>query len=222
MQFKGVHSDIGGGNDNSKRSNIALNWMLDEATKAGVEIDSTKRALDKYAQIDWDAPISENKDVVTDSKRVIPKSVPFHPSAKSRNLDIGEPHSVNTVARLKFNWARVSLKEGQQYKIWTNKSDTWDDAAITCNASGWKSEELGFLKESVVKVVEKKRRCPDADWFELVGAYDNDKGLDCFRIGEGTTFTAERDGELYLYANDLNTRYANNAGLIRVFIERVA
>jgi len=38
--FRGVHSDIGGGNDNEKLSNIALRWMLRKAAKAGLPVDA--------------------------------------------------------------------------------------------------------------------------------------------------------------------------------------
>ncbi len=35
--FRGVHSDVGGGNDNPGLSSIALAWMFDAATRAGVK-----------------------------------------------------------------------------------------------------------------------------------------------------------------------------------------
>ena len=222
LWFKGVHSDVGGGNGNVKRSNIALNWMLDEAAKVGVDINSTKRAEDKYAQVDWDAPISENNDVFSDPKRDIKESTQFHPSAKARDLDVGESHAVNVIALHKFSWARVSLAKGHQYKIWTNETDTWQDADITCNASGWESSQLSFLKETVVELFEKKRRHPEANWFELVGAYNNDNDAELFRVGVSTQFTATKNGELHFFANDLKSRYENNSGLIRVFIERLS
>ena len=220
--FKGVHSDIGGGNLNYLRSNIALNWMIDESIKAGILIDSSLRDEDKYSNTDLDAPISENKDVYTDPKRSCAPSEELHQSANARELAIGDSHAVNVIAKHKFNWSRVKLSKGQQYKIWTQEIDTWDDDNITCNASGWKSEQLNFLKETAVKVFEDNRRYPEADWFELIGAYDNDESASFFRVGIETTITAEQDGELYLFANDLKSRYGNNDGLIRAFIERTA
>jgi len=38
--FRGVHSDIGGGNENEKLSNISLRWMLRKAAKAGLPVDA--------------------------------------------------------------------------------------------------------------------------------------------------------------------------------------
>ncbi len=220
--FKGVHGDVGGGNSNVKRSNIALNWMLDEASKAGVEFDTTKRNENKYASFDWDSAISENKDIHIDPKRKRSTSDLVHESALARELGVGESQTVNVLAKDKFNWTRVKLKQGHKYKVWSQASDKWKDDSIECNAKGWKSEELDFLKETAVKTFERARRCPEANWFELVGAYDNDEKTEFFRIGLASEFTAKQDGELYLFANDLKFKYDNNSGVLRVFVERLS
>jgi uncharacterized protein (DUF2235 family) len=39
LWFRGVHSDVGGGNDCPGLSSIALNWMFGKAVKSGVPID---------------------------------------------------------------------------------------------------------------------------------------------------------------------------------------
>lgn len=39
--FRGVHSDIGGGNENPKLSNISLRWMLRKALAVGLPVDKT-------------------------------------------------------------------------------------------------------------------------------------------------------------------------------------
>ena len=39
--FRGVHSDVGGGNQNEALSNIALAWMLRKAAFAGLPVDAT-------------------------------------------------------------------------------------------------------------------------------------------------------------------------------------
>jgi hypothetical protein len=36
--FRGVHSDVGGGNGNSGLASIALNWMFEQARKAGLNL----------------------------------------------------------------------------------------------------------------------------------------------------------------------------------------
>ena len=43
--FRGVHSDVGGGNDRPGLSSIALNWMFAKALKTGVPLDSAAIAL---------------------------------------------------------------------------------------------------------------------------------------------------------------------------------
>lgn len=54
--FRGAHSDVGGGNDNPFRNNIALSWMLYKALAVGLPIDPAKiAAVD--AEIDPNAPI---------------------------------------------------------------------------------------------------------------------------------------------------------------------
>jgi uncharacterized protein (DUF2235 family) len=40
--FRGVHSDVGGGNNNPALSSITLNWMLRKAVSCGLPIDSVK------------------------------------------------------------------------------------------------------------------------------------------------------------------------------------
>jgi uncharacterized protein (DUF2235 family) len=38
--FRGVHSDVGGGNDNPALSSITLNWMLDKAVSCGLPMNT--------------------------------------------------------------------------------------------------------------------------------------------------------------------------------------
>ena len=59
--FRGVHSDVGGGNKNVVRSNIALLWMLTQARNCGLPLNETKAQLPRYSEVDRFAPISENK-----------------------------------------------------------------------------------------------------------------------------------------------------------------
>ena len=221
--FKGVHSDIGGGNKNVKRSNIALNWMLDEAIAAAVPIKTDKRNEHKYARSkdDLDSPISVNKDVKIDPKREVGSNDEYHESTKPIELAIGEQHSVRVYAEQRFNWSRVKLIKGQRYKISAEKDDHWSDDDIDCNATGWETEDLPFYKELVIKHFEGGRRVPAANWFELIGSYGNDDSDTFFRIGLEHKFTADETVELYTFANDLKSKYHNNYGYIIATIERL-
>jgi uncharacterized protein (DUF2235 family) len=52
--FRGVHSDVGGGNENTALSNLALAWMLRKAKAAGLPVDATiadRLAFDALAPV---------------------------------------------------------------------------------------------------------------------------------------------------------------------------
>jgi len=61
---------------------------------------------------------------------------------------------------------------------------------------------------------------PRTNWFALCGTID-DEEKNLFHIGLGDTITADRDGYLYLFANDLKQKYGNNEGAIVVTITRI-
>ncbi len=68
--FRGVHSDIGGGNGNTKLSFIALRWMLRKALAAGVPMDlAAVEALSLDAGIDSTAPLSLPLDLAPNDFR---------------------------------------------------------------------------------------------------------------------------------------------------------
>lgn len=77
--FRGVHGDIGGSNGNKARSNIALQWMLEQGRTCGLSLNERKAKLPRYNERDRFAPISDNKDVIIDPRRPIYPSDEFHP-----------------------------------------------------------------------------------------------------------------------------------------------
>lgn len=222
--FRGVHSDIGGGNENPDRSNIALQWMLKKALSCNLPIDVEKAKLSKYAKINVSAKISENIDVQIDPRRVVYDADIIDPSAKPKQLNIGETHECTVLAKLKFNWSGVFLEKGAKYKFSVTPGDTWSDADIECGPGGWTSDRLPWAKDKIVSLFESRRRYPKANWFELVGAY-GDEDDDLFRLGnaeQGQVIQATTDGDLYLFANDLNSKYDNNDGELKLTIERIS
>ncbi len=66
--FRGVHSDVGGGNGNNGLSSIALRWMLCKAQAAGLPILAEATAA-CAARIDLEAALVHPKDVVADAYR---------------------------------------------------------------------------------------------------------------------------------------------------------
>lgn len=163
--FRGVHSDVGGGNKNTARSNIALNWMLDGAKVAGLPINGTMARKDKYSLQDDQALISESTDPKRDKRRVVAAGDEIHPSAKPTMLSIGEQHNFTVLARLKYDWSGVRLAKGAVYEFQIADGDTWLDKSIECGPEGWTSDQLPWYKEPIVRLFEKERRHPDANWF---------------------------------------------------------
>jgi len=58
--FRGVHSDVGGGNENASLNGIALNWLFQNAKRSGLPIRESD-VLDNLARIKKPALISAHK-----------------------------------------------------------------------------------------------------------------------------------------------------------------
>jgi len=225
--FRGVHSDVGGGNQNPDRSNIALKWMLENAVTCGLPMDLEKAKEAKYSKIDLDAPVFETKDVVRDPRRPVLDGDVIDPSAVALPLEVGQEHTCTVISKLKNNWSRVRLIKGAGYKVTVSQvppDNTWEDGKIECGPSGWDSERLPWYKEEIIELAERWRRYPEANWFELIGSH-GDEDTDLVRLGTadtGAEFKAVRGADLYLFANDLKSRYGNNKGYLKVTIRRVS
>ncbi len=223
--FRGVHSDIGGGNGNTKRSDIALSWMFEKALESGVEIDRDKLNICK-SNCDPVAKIGDNTDLVEDNPRKVRGSDMVHESAQGKALDVGQSSEFTVDAANRYNWSGVRMIQNQTYRfdVKADKDDPWVDGGINCDANGWESERLPFFKETVVSMFEKRRRHPEANWFELIGTVGLNEHHQ-FRIGTGGAerdCTATATGGLYTYANDLFSKYKNNKGKMQVSITRIA
>ena len=221
LWFRGVHSDVGGGNDNPSRSNIALNWVITQARNHGIEFDEDRLAKPKYSAVNPEAIISENKDPKRDARREVLDGDEIHESAKGRELAPGESHTASVDAKLKYNWSGVRVSAGQKYEISVDPDSRWTDTNIECDANGWESEQLPWYKEGLVELFEKARRVPDANWFALCGSV-GDEDDDLLEIGMKNTISISKNGYLYLFANDLTKMYGNNRGEIDVTIKRTA
>jgi uncharacterized protein (DUF2235 family) len=84
--FRGVHSDVGGGNDCPQLSSIALNWMFGKAVSCGLTLDTTLIARNAARMIKEHAisvhgfgPI-EGRDRTVRWNDVVHSSVSFRPS----------------------------------------------------------------------------------------------------------------------------------------------
>ena len=72
-----------------------------------------------------------------------------------------------------------------------------------------------------VAMMEPFRRFPEAKWFALIGAVD-DNDDELFVIGQaGTQYTPATSGQFCPFANDLKRMYGNNDGFLYVTVERL-
>jgi uncharacterized protein (DUF2235 family) len=82
--FRGVHSDIGGGNGNVGLSAIALRWMLSKAIGAGLPLDTTQ--IDAVAsKMDPAAKICPPTDLIPNEYRGFLKDDRFHYTVEFRD-----------------------------------------------------------------------------------------------------------------------------------------
>jgi len=90
--FRGVHSDVGGGNNNPALSSIALNWMFQKAVSCGLPIDAPKIA-ENATRMKPGTPDSKGQwyDLIKNRFRVVRwndyvhKSVTFHDDRNYNN-----------------------------------------------------------------------------------------------------------------------------------------
>jgi uncharacterized protein (DUF2235 family) len=90
--FRGVHSDVGGGNNNPALSSIGLNWMLQKAVSCGLPVNATK-ITENAARMKPGTPDSKGQwyDLIKNRFRVVRwndyvhKSVSFHDDRNYNN-----------------------------------------------------------------------------------------------------------------------------------------
>jgi Uncharacterized alpha/beta hydrolase domain (DUF2235) len=225
LWFRGAHSDVGGGNRNVVRNNIALAWMLEQAQLAGARIDLAKAETIAAAQ-DKLAPFRPSKlDPKLDPRRPVFATDQYHPTAISQRLGINESATFTVDSREKHNWSAVLLEQGGAYEFQVPATAAWTDGDIHCGPIGWTSDVAARGPSAkFLQSMEAHRRLPTANWFELVGSLGDDDDL-LFAIGAGgpgRRYRATRTGELFAFANDYPSLYGNNVGSIPVTVKRIA
>jgi len=219
--FRGVHSDVGGGNGNTGRNCISLAWMLEHAIAAGVPIDDG--ALSS-AQLYCDATSAISANTDPDLDDLTPERTPhdgdiYHASAQVKKLDLGESHMFAVAAASKMNPAGLSVKAGESYAFSVPDDQTWTDKTIECGPDGWTNDSVGS------RVGKYFRRVRSANWFELIGVVGaNDRDENRVRIGDRKSpLEMPESGELYCYANDIEQLfYRNNKGVLTVTVKRTS
>ncbi|RYD33689.1 MAG: DUF2235 domain-containing protein, partial [Verrucomicrobiaceae bacterium] len=111
--FRGVHSDVGGGNSNHPLNAIALQWMMQEARKTGVPF--LEEQLDNAGKgSDVNAPIGVNSDRIERIDRPFYECDLLHPSA-AKSLAVGESKTVPVDSRLIYDFSGLMLEAGASY-----------------------------------------------------------------------------------------------------------
>jgi hypothetical protein len=72
-----------------------------------------------------------------------------------------------------------------------------------------------------MRLFERYRRMPKANWFALIGAVDC-KSSTAFVIGEAIDLTVRIGGELTCFANEIPRMYWNNWGYVELLVKRYA
>jgi uncharacterized protein (DUF2235 family) len=88
--FRGVHSDVGGGNENPSLNDIALRWMLNKALAVGLPLapDCIGTAC---TRADPKAKIGDNLDPIANSPRSVGSADRIHYSVSERAGHVNPP-----------------------------------------------------------------------------------------------------------------------------------
>ncbi|MDO7836580.1 hypothetical protein Q4610_16155 [Sphingobium sp. HBC34] len=111
-------------------------------------------------------------------------------------------------AAYRWNDTEIDVVKGQAISI--AAQGRWVDSSISATPDGFERPWLD--------PVQWLRRLPSAPWFCLCATVGQMK-RPIHRIGSAGAFIADRDGRLYLFANDAWLFYFNNKGSIRASIE---
>jgi Uncharacterized alpha/beta hydrolase domain (DUF2235) len=155
--FAGVHSDVGGGYVQTGLSDIALNWMIDEAEAQGLNF---RPGIRNQLAPDPRGILHDSCTGVFKALRTLPRSVPrvadpgtsmpaFHPSVLDRwqnppieqspywathTVSQGESVTVHVFARPHWNETGVYLEKECEYAF--EASGQWMDGTIKCGPAG--------------------------------------------------------------------------------------
>lgn len=158
--FPGVHSDVGGGYEASGLSNAALEWMIGEASEAGIAFE--ERFVSQIRP-DAQAPLHDSLKGVFKVLRTRPRNIPdlddpssgLHESARARRsrppitqapyrstqkLSVGEQVTLPVYARDRWNVLGIYLEAGGSYEL--TAEGEWLDRSIKCGPAGAKDRKF--------------------------------------------------------------------------------
>ena len=168
MWFPGVHSDVGGGYEDSSLSDVALNWMLKEAKEGGLEF----KDVGDQIKPNWRGPMHDSYKGVFAVLRSRPRNVPcieesntksLHYSILERQkaqllnypeywptkrLGIGKSFEIDVYASERWNYTGVYMKQGEKYIF--GASGEWVDKSDICDWRGTENDR-NYTKGDVVR-----------------------------------------------------------------------
>ncbi|MEH6648557.1 MAG: DUF2235 domain-containing protein [Motiliproteus sp.] len=152
LWFPGVHCDVGGGYKEHGLSDGALQWLIDEAHRAGLIFISD--VIDQIEPNPHDIK-HESYNGIMKALDSMPRSIPrldgsdnFHPSVDQRRsqtpINQGaylpthridhQPFSIDIYAKNPWNWTGIYLQAGKSYQF--DASGQWMDASIRTGPAG--------------------------------------------------------------------------------------
>lgn len=176
-------------------------------------------------------------------KRLEMESLSQEPYWNARALAAGSQVEFDVFAREPWNYTGLFMEEDITYEF--SAEGRWLDRSIACGPEGaadgdFHIEELVYVGASLIDRAEDifrrwshndkaelwwSRRDGHAPWFCLMGAIANgarNGDHEVFAIGAGTTFTPEKSGYLWCFANDAWEAYENNRGSVSLTIKLAA
>jgi hypothetical protein len=144
-----------------------------------------------------------------------------HPSAQSKTerLNVAESKTTKICACNPWNHSGIQVQEGQQYLFEISKITNWIDGSVISNPidgwNGWFNRVIGFFSGFL-------KRSDKVDWYALAGNVGLDEKNSFALFNKGSNIVAiQKNGDLYIYANDMTGRYFNNQGKLFLTITRL-
>jgi len=131
-----------------------------------------------------------------------------------RSLAVGEAAtSIRVEARPLWNGSGLIVRPTERYRV-TASDDLWFDRTIASTADGQPGVGIQKLLRPFI-------RCKSAQWFQLIAAVGQ-SSAQLVPIGRFGALAANREGELFFFANDVSLAYGNNSGHVMVEVVREA
>ena len=146
------------------------------------------------------------------------KASPVELALLEDNASISE-REIEICACRPWNPSGIMVEKGQEYIfkiIQDQKMEDWIDGSTKATpSSGW----TGKLENTIGYLVGFLKRSDKGNWYALIGAIGQ-CDEDSFAISPKPVVMTKR-GELNFYANDMEGRYFNNKGRLKLKVVRI-